>query len=136
MKSFANRFLMFTASVVAAGTLAYGQTPMKAEVPFAFTAQHTSLPAGTYQISIDHSQGGFSLIKFWNADTHRTVMTLPASTDSGRSFHDPSLMFQCGDSGCSLSAVRFPAQAYDYPASKQSAHERTTSIALRSVNAD
>jgi hypothetical protein len=39
MKSFTNRLAVFAASPVVLGTMAYGQTTLNVEIPFAF---HTS----------------------------------------------------------------------------------------------
>jgi hypothetical protein len=40
MKSIANRLFVVAAAALSLGTAAYGQSPLKANVPFAFRAQY------------------------------------------------------------------------------------------------
>ena len=47
MKNIANRLIVLAASAFALGTVAFGQTRMTAEIPFAFHTVTGTLPAGT-----------------------------------------------------------------------------------------
>ena len=48
MKTLANRIMMFAASALVLGTVAYGQTQLTVTIPFAFRTANTTLPSGTY----------------------------------------------------------------------------------------
>ena len=110
---------------------------MRAEIPFAFHAQSSALPAGNYEVSIMSELGGMNVLKLRNSDNHKTVMTMPLPGHSGKLVADPNCLFRCGDNGCTLRSVRFPSRTYDYAAPRgQRAGEHLTSISLRSVNAD
>ena len=71
MKTIANRIIVIAASVIALGTVAYGQTTMTAEIPFAFRAASATLPAGTY--TFDTSSGIAHSVVIRNAATQRHV---------------------------------------------------------------
>ena len=50
MKTLVNRIVMVAASAMVLGTLAFGQTEMKAQIPFPFRTSMSTLPAGEYTV--------------------------------------------------------------------------------------
>ena len=66
-------------ALLGAGGL-YAQTAT-ADIPFEFTVQKTTLPAGAYRISAASTSRSVMLIR--NADTHQAVMVLAPGGESG-----------------------------------------------------
>jgi hypothetical protein len=58
MKSITNRIFVFAAFALSLGTFAYGQTTLKANVPFAFAVPGGPAQAGQYTIQIENGAGG------------------------------------------------------------------------------
>jgi hypothetical protein len=127
MKSFTNRLVVFAASAVALGTMAYGQT-MKAEIPFAFHTAKASLPAGNYMIERVSGAGvSANVLRLYNTDSHRSVVAVSAPLDSYRGAAEkPSVVFACGAQGCILREIKTSTGIYSYPASGKSARDRET----------
>ena len=122
MKTLANRLVMFAASAVVLGTMAYGQT-MKAEIPFAFHTANATLPAGSYVINNRPTTAQGNTIRMWNTSTHRGAFVMSTQSDlyqTGRS----SLVFLCGKQGCSLSAIRTSRGTFTYPAPHKAARDK------------
>jgi hypothetical protein len=139
MKTLANRIVLFAAAAVVLGSTAYGQTTMKADIPFAFHAANTTLPAGSYTL-IRETTSGVVRVQFLNAATQRSVLSWAGALDL---YTDgtPRLLFVCGDSGgCSLHQIRSEAGTVSYPLPRQEAHSTkaalTISIPLTAHNGD
>jgi len=122
MKTLANRLVMFAASAVVLGTMAYGQTNLKAEVPFAFRTASATLPAGNYQIKASNT-GAATTMSVWNTATHRGVYMVSAPADTYRTAR-PSLVFLCGNHGCSLSEIRTGSGTYTYAAPHKAGRDK------------
>ena len=58
----------------------YAQTKATANIPFAFTAQNTTLPAGEYTMSPTSASHDLMLIR--NTETNKAVMVLAPSGSS------------------------------------------------------
>ena len=122
MKTLANRLVMFAASAVVLGTMAYGQT-MKAEIPFAFHTANGTLPAGSYVINTRSTSAAADTIRLWNTATQRGAYVMSTQSDpyhTGRS----SLVFLCGNQGCSLSAIRTSKGTFTYTAPHKAARDK------------
>jgi hypothetical protein len=138
MKTIANRLIVFAAGVFALGSVAYGQTRMTAEIPFAFHTATASLPAGTYQFAPQANSGGHMVVI-------RNVETRNASL-AGWAVHNvydtaknkPVVEFLCGANGCSLKAIRTAAGSLEYPAQHKSkkAEVAVISVPLKSLATD
>jgi hypothetical protein len=132
MKSFTNRLVVFAASAVVLGTMAYGQT-MKAEIPFAFRTTNASLPAGTYTIDRLSGAGFANMLHLYNTESHRSVVTVSTPLDAyRRAAEKPSMVFSCGGQGCVLREIKTSSGSYSYPASPKSArdHEAVSTIEI------
>jgi len=122
MKTLANRLVMFAASAVVFGTMAYGQT-MKAEIPFAFHTANATLPAGSYAINTRATNSSDRTIRLWNTATQRGVYVMGTQADPDRSGRS-SLVFLCSNQGCSLSAIRTSERTFTYPAPHKAARDK------------
>jgi hypothetical protein len=139
MKTLANRLAMFAASAVVLGTMAYGQTQTKVEIPFAFSAGKATLPAGSY-LFYRHSLGSVTLTILENATSHHSVFAMGARVDPNDRPSQPSFVFACIGGNCSLSAVRMASGTLIYPSPHKAAREQgavsLVSIPLTSRKAD
>jgi hypothetical protein len=59
----------------------YAQTTATADIPFEFTAQNTTLPAGEYTMSSASTTHGVMLIR--NVETRKAILVLASSSASG-----------------------------------------------------
>jgi hypothetical protein len=59
----------------------YAQTKATADIPFEFTAQNTTLPAGEYTMSSASTTHGVMLIR--NVETRKAILVLASSSASG-----------------------------------------------------
>jgi hypothetical protein len=122
MKSFTNRLMVFAASAVVLGTMAYGQT-MKAEIPFAFQTANATLPAGNY--TINRLNTANSTMRIYNTDLNRSVLVSSLPVDA---FHraevKPVLVFACSEERCSLREIKTSNGTYSYPAAHKAARDR------------
>ena len=59
----------------------YAQTTATADIPFEFTAQNTTLPAGEYTMSSASTTHGVMLIR--NVETRKAILVLASSSESG-----------------------------------------------------
>ena len=107
MNAFANRLIVFAASALAAGTMAYGQNRMTAEIPFAFHTVAGTLPAGTYVFRSVSQNGIEHLITVQNTATSRTTVAGLPMFDSWHmaAGPNPTLEFVCQAGACSLRAI-------------------------------
>jgi hypothetical protein len=131
MKSITNRFFLFAASAVFFGTTAFGQTTMKADVPFAFSIRGgAGEAAGNYVINLD-SNGGTKVLRLYNADTHHSAVAITFGAGGGPLEKvDPRLVFRCNDAGCALSEVWTLNGGYALAHGKTRSHEYLASIPL------
>ena len=138
MKTLVNRLVMFAASAVVLGTMAYGQTQMKVEIPFAFHTANATLPPGSY-VFYGSSVVGTAMI-LEDAASHRSVLAMSGPVDSHDRASRPSVVFVCVNGGCSLSAIRTANGTLTYPAPHKAARERgavsVVSIPLTTRNSD
>jgi len=126
MKSFTNRLVVFAASAVLLGTMAYGQT-LKAEIPFAFHTANASLPAGTYTIDRVTGAGFANTLRFYNTQSRRSVVAVSTPLDGyRRAAKKPTMVFACGGQGCVLREIKMSIGSYSYPAYGKSARGRET----------
>src|SRR5580704_1620316 len=75
MKSIANRLFVFAAFALSLGTFAYGQTTLKANVPFAFAVPGGPAQAGQYIVQFENVAGN-KIVHISNRKTGRSVLTL------------------------------------------------------------
>jgi hypothetical protein len=125
MKSFTNRLAIFAASAVVLGTMAYGQTSMNAEIPFAFHTANASLPAGNYTITRLAGASVTNTLRLYNTESHRSVLAASLPIDVVRTAAEkPVLVFACTEQVCTLSDIKTSNGTYSYPAARKTAHDR------------
>lgn len=85
---------------------AYAQSsqPIQAKVPFAFTAQNTTLSAGNYQLTYSNITHRLSLRGLDQNSSAAFATAIPA-TASGSSIDSARLVFQCYGKSCYLALV-------------------------------
>jgi len=131
MKSITNRFFLFAATAVFFGTTAFGQTTIKADVPFAFSIPGgAGEAAGNYVINLDSHYGG-KVVRLYNADTRHAAVAITFSAGGGPAEQrNPRLVFRCGNAGCALSEVWTVNGGYAVVQGKIRPHEYLASIPL------
>lgn len=131
MKSITNRLFLFAVAALSLGTVAYGQNPMSADVPFAFAVQGTAVkPAGHYTIRLeDHGNGPIAQVR--DRDTGRGVFSLatPLGNKVGAAIA-PHLVFRCTEAGCRLAEVWTSEGGYGIPVRHVREREFLASIKL------
>jgi hypothetical protein len=90
---------IFFALLLAVCLPVVAQAPMRANVPFSFSAAGKSLPAGKYEVS-QISGGGQTI--WLVSGYHDVAMMLTHSVESQKKAHRPSLVFWCTGKTCSL----------------------------------
>ena len=130
MKSITNRLFVFAATAVFLGTTAFGQTTLRADVPFAFHVPGGGVDAGNYAIHLENGANG-KVVNFYNHDSHRSALAVTSRlfAKSGEAIQ-PRLVFRCGDTGCALSEVWTLDGGYGVSQGKPRAHEYLASIPL------
>ena len=98
------------ALIMTAGT-ASAQSPMKAEIPFAFSVGNKVVEPGTYRIGFVSRMTSNVILRVDNVDTKSTHMMLPQAS-SGPSAKwlaggAPRLAFDCSSGACVLKQVWF-----------------------------
>jgi hypothetical protein len=89
------------AMLTLASTAAYGQQPMTANIPFAFRAVGSDLPAGRYRV--DRATGNYDAVQLRNMDTGKSVFVPSKVSATEAKNARPRLIFQCGgEEGCAL----------------------------------
>jgi hypothetical protein len=69
----------------------YAQTKATADIPFEFTVQNTTLPAGSYTLSAQST--GHDLMVIRNVETRKAILVLAPSGESGyRSTRDKDVV--------------------------------------------
>lgn len=115
-KTSISRIAMMAAGAMVLGTMAYGQTNRKANVPFAFRTAMGALPAGEYTVEQGATFGG----------TPVTAMAGPAA-----------ILFRCAvDRGCVLVGVRTAEGAIKVSSREKETGVATIAIPLRAVHGD
>jgi hypothetical protein len=140
MKTIANRLIVFAASAIAFGTVAFGQTRMTAEIPFAFRTVSASLPAGNYEVRETSVGASFHMMSLWNTATQKGVFVgNPIYNPYRRAASGTQLEFVCMDRKCSLKAIRSVNASLEYPTpgkSKDDSKVAVVTIPVKLVNAD
>ena len=80
MKTLTNTILALSAVAVLGTTGMYAQTRAVANIPFQFTVNTVSLPAGEYSLQAFPDANG--VLRITNLDTSRTVMVMAPATGS------------------------------------------------------
>jgi hypothetical protein len=140
MTSLVNRIAMLAAGAMVLGTMAYGQTEMKAQIPFAFQTATSSYPAGQYTIGRANMTSGYAITTLQKQATMHKEFVSGGLKDTW-TVGSPALLFRCSDgSGCVLTSVRTPDGSISYsPSSKKARYKDEAAlivIPLRAVNAD
>jgi hypothetical protein len=129
MKTIANRLIVFAASAIALGTVAYGQTRMTAQIPFAFHTVNGTLPAGTYEFSKEHGFALADTVVIRNVATGGMAFAGHSLYNSyGRTPNGPRAVFVCGKDGCSLKAIRTWDAALEYNVPKSRNAEQAMAV--------
>ena len=136
MKNIANRLSVFAAVALFCGTVAYGQTTLKANVPFGFRIPGGTVPAGHYQIQLKNTGSG-TIVQMWDFETRRSAMSVGfLLSDHPRTPVVPRLEFQCGAAGCALSRIWTLNGGVGVPINHSRRYEYTASIPLGVANGD
>jgi hypothetical protein len=130
MKSITNRLFLFAAAALSLGTVAYGQTTLKADVPFAFQTAAGPAAAGSYTIQLQNN-GGQSIVHISNQETGRNVLSLTYKVDDrANKAVAPHLVFRCAEEGCQLSEIWTSEGGYGIPVRHLRRPEYLASIKL------
>lgn len=116
MKSQLTRMVL-TAGLTVLGslTLSAQNKDAVAKIPFAFQANHKSLPAGTYGVYLNNQAG---IIRLADSSGHAIfVSTYPADA---KPVDDGRLTFACAEGKCVLSQISLPGSEVRYARSKSS----------------
>lgn len=139
MKTLVNRIVMVAASAMVLGTLAFGQTEMKAQIPFPFRTSMSTLPAGEYTVGQYSTRNGLPIATLQNHATAIKVFA-PGGMVDRTNVGSWSVVFRCtDDKGCVLAAIKTRDGVISYSANSKSAREKEAAlviIPLRPVNAD
>jgi hypothetical protein len=101
------RFTIWAASaVLLAAASAYAQQPaaVRINVPFGFSVEHTTLPAGEYTIS-NAAVGAGRLLAMENVDTRRTILFTGNPVELAKTAQQSSLVFTQHENGYVLAEV-------------------------------
>ena len=125
MKTLAHRLVMFAASAVALGTIAYGQPQLKAEIPFAFSAGRATLPSGSYLV-YRQSLGAVTRMILEDTVSHHSFFAVGAYIDSHARPSQPSVVFVCLNGICSLSAIKMDNGTIEFAPPRNAGRGRGT----------
>ncbi|MGA2131797.1 MAG: hypothetical protein ABSH50_05850 [Bryobacteraceae bacterium] len=81
MKTLTSMILTVGAVALSSASGLRAQTKATADIPFAFTVQGTTLPAGSYTMSTASS--GRDVMAIENVETHKQILLLAPGTESG-----------------------------------------------------
>jgi hypothetical protein len=126
MKSFINRLVMFAASAVVLGTMAYGQTTMNAAIPFAFHTANATLPAGNY--TVNRVTTASNTMRLYNTESSRGVFVASLPVDWYSTVQKPVLVFACAEQGCTLREIKTSNGTYTYPEHKTARDRESVSL--------
>jgi hypothetical protein len=98
---------MFAAAVaITAGAASAQTTQLRADIPFAFHAGKSTLPAGRYLFRQDSTTAGSRIYRIGLEKGGQGVMLMPNSpiVETG-GVKPPRVVFECGPEECALSQV-------------------------------
>jgi len=137
MKIIANRIFRCAAGALLLSASAFAQGSLTADIPFAFHANKTNFPAGSYRVDADTTHGGVPVIVLRNKSDQSKAMALGTPLGAPANNRAPRLVFRCGDSGCDLRQVWTPEAGYSYPThARDHADDRLASIPLTNSKAE
>jgi hypothetical protein len=141
MKTMANRMIVLAAGVIALGSVAFGQSSMKAEIPFAFHTASGTLPAGTYELRETQLGGNPHLVILRNLASQKSAFAGVPAYNAYRTARNGSVVeFVCVERSCALKAIRTGWSSLEYatPQKSKDGEKRmaVVSIALKPLNAD
>jgi hypothetical protein len=141
MKQKSVKCTLTAALLTLVATAAYSQSnALTAQVPFAFRAVGSDLPAGRYMVSpVRAASGDSRTMELRNIDTGKAVF-LPSKSPAKDSKEErPRLVFQCvDDEGCSLTSLWSGAGnglEFSTPALTAAQRERRETIYLDRIKA-
>jgi hypothetical protein len=102
-------------TVLASLSLSAQDKTANAKIPFAFQANQTSLPAGTYGLYRENQSGLFRL-----ADSTGHSVFVPTSAADSKPIDEGKLTFACAEGKCVLSEVALPGSEFKYARSSSS----------------
>jgi hypothetical protein len=139
MNTLVKKIMTVAAGAMVIGTMAYGQTVMKAQIPFAFRTTGSTLPAGEYSVGRLDTHGSMPIATLQNGSTLHKVLVPGGIKDSVKA-GNPAVMFRCTENGgCVLTGIRTYDSVVSYNTGYKSAHDKESAlivIPLRAVNAD
>lgn len=100
------RIFVISGMLLSSG-LSWGQHRLVANVPFGFTSQAGHLPAGHYNI-VAGVGGNAYVTELRHEESRKSVLVLNGGLMYNRdtfTAKSARLVFQCGDSGCSLAEI-------------------------------
>ena len=107
MKNIAKRLVVVAVGAVVVGMVAFGQTTMTAQIPFAFQTAQGTLPAGRYTVT--ELARGAQVVRLRNQVSYKAAMeigTLAVYTEK-QDLNTGKLIFRCDD-GCRLVSIQSP----------------------------
>jgi hypothetical protein len=127
MKSITNRLFLFAAAALSLGTVAYGQTTLQADVPFAFQTAAGPAAAGRYTIQLQNN----GVVHINNRETGRNVVSITYGVGANvNKAVAPHLVFRCAEAGCQLAEVWTSDGGYGIPVRHVRRPEYLASIRL------
>jgi hypothetical protein len=137
MKTIANRILQCAAGAVLLSASAFAQSNMTANIPFAFHANKMNLPAGSYRVDANTTQGGTPVIVLRSNVDQKATIALGSPLGSPAGNKGSRLVFRCNEGGCDLRQIWTSEAGYGYPShGKDHADDRLASISLTNSKAD
>lgn len=106
MKKLTNRMMVVAAALAAVAGVASAQS-MSLKVPFSFSVEKATLPAGNYVVTPSHTYTGHPIFNVRNTDTGKPhlVMSLAGVDAGNKAYSDAKLVFRCADGACALSQI-------------------------------
>jgi len=130
MKSITNRIFLFAAAALSLGTVAYGQTTLKADVPFAFRLPGGATTAGHYSVQIEENGNG-PIARMRDRVTGRSVASIAIRLENkAGAAIAPRLVFRCAEAGCQLSEIWTVTGGFALPVKHLREPEYVASIPL------
>jgi hypothetical protein len=132
MKMHFNRMLLLAVFSTFGAADSMGQD-LVAKIPFHFRTSNAELPAGTYTV-IRSMTNSAPVLLLRNWETRSGVIVVARSTAIDDGQRPPRLVFQCGETGCSLAQIWETAdRGYVFPAPREKTEGpyRTAVVYLR-----
>jgi len=133
MTKLTSLFVLLAAGTLLSGTTAFGQTQLRARVPFAFEAARAAMPAGTYNINLNTQGGGATVVRLYNPATKKSAMMVAQGSQLQRiGAETPHMTFRCRAERCSLERITTHQAEFITPSSRNRKHaaERLTYVSL------